>query len=367
MTATPGTAPGTAPGYAALFGADPLAALESLAVEATVVSTPDDLLPAARDRLVSAADRPLRFAATDDIGAYLVDQLVPATSSAPAPAAPTPLPGKLWKTYASTGAGALLVRRRSDGDGRPLVLFHSSPGSGKKLEPLLAALAPGRPLYAFDTLGNGDSDKPELLRPPGLDDYAVVVEQALDDLGLEEVDLYGTHTGALVALEVALRLGSRARSVIFEGITLFDPEENAAFLAHHFIDLSPRFDGSHLIVAWGHVRDAHLWFPWFERRPDRLAPFPHPTAEMLHAYLLELLRSGPSYQGPYRAVFEHRTAERLALLRTRVLLCHAPTDPLGRFSERAAELAGAETLLLPSADPADAAPLFARFLDSDGA
>ena len=45
------------------------------------------------------------------------------------------------------------------GAGRPLVLIHASPASSVRLVPLMKALAGTQPLYAPDTLGNGDSCK----------------------------------------------------------------------------------------------------------------------------------------------------------------------------------------------------------------
>jgi pimeloyl-ACP methyl ester carboxylesterase len=250
----------------------------------------------------------------------------------------------VWKDYAATPVGQLLVRRAGPDDGVPLVLFHASPGSGRALEPLLEELAPGRPLYALDTLGVGGSARPTILRTPGIVDYAQVVVAALDDLDLGPIDLYGTHTGSLLALETAILLGDRVRSVVLNGVPLFSPDERAAFLDHHFVDLTPRWDGAELVMAWGHVRDLHHWFPWFDRRPERVAPRAPADADSLQAYLVDLLASGPSYVDPYRAVFLHDTRSRLPLLQAPTLVCHTSGDPLARFTTEAARLARAESL-----------------------
>jgi hypothetical protein len=77
-----------------------------------------------------------------------------------------------------------------------------------------------------------------------------------------------------------------------------------------------------------------------------------------------MLKSGRSYPLAYQAVFTHKTAERLALLATRTLVCHLEGDPLARFTEPAAALVpGASALALPSARHEDVAVHLAAFLD----
>ena len=235
--------PDHTPGYAAMLASDSEAAIGLIRAPLTVLCTPDDLLPPAAGRLDPAIPH-VSFEENDDEAAALERLLQPDGADVPPTAATTPVPGAGWRTYAATPAGQVLVRRAGPDGGVPLVLFHAAPGSGRRLESLLRALAPDRPCYALDTLGVGGSARPAILYPPQIADYALATCAALDDLGLEMVDLYGTHTGSLVALETAILLGDRARSVVLNGVPLFSEAERAVFLEHHFVDLEPRWDGA---------------------------------------------------------------------------------------------------------------------------
>jgi pimeloyl-ACP methyl ester carboxylesterase len=351
-------------GYRAMFDTDVPALLSSVVVSTRVIETPNDLIARLDDDLPAGAARFETIARQDDERSAVAAALA-ATGPRPlAPARPRALDGAITRTYARTPFGQLLARCAGALSAAPLLMLHPSPGSGARLEPLITALASTRRVVALDTLGNGDSDKPVALATPTIADYAVVFEAAADALGLETFDLYGSHTGAIMALEVALRMGGRVRSLILDGITLFSEQENAKFLDGYFVDLTPAWDGTHLIRAWSTVRDGRLWFPWHDRRPEAIAPFDLLDASGAQAYTLEMLKSGATYSLAYQAVFTHPTAERLALLETRTLVCHPPGDPLARFSEPAAALApNATACALPSAQPDRVAEVLVAFLD----
>ncbi len=111
------------------------------------------------------------------------------------------------------------VHYRRAGQGSiPLVIFHAQPGSSKQMEGLMKALAPTRPVIGLDTPGSGDSatlpDQPE----PTIQDYAAAALEALDALNLETVDVYGSHTGANIAAELAILAPNRVRKVVQDGV-----------------------------------------------------------------------------------------------------------------------------------------------------
>ncbi len=355
---------GLAVGYRAMFSADVAGMLAAITVPATVVESASDLIPASRRAPLDGLAR-ARTAMPGEDELDLVAELVRSTGAPPADLnPPQPIEGAMTRTFAVTPFGRLLARRMGPDTGTPVLMLHPSPGSGLRLEPLMRALCVDRPVVILDTLGNGDSDKPTALLTPTIEDYAVVFEAAADDLGLDRFDLYGSHTGAVMAIELALRAGERVRSLVLDGITLFSEQENAKFLDGYFVDLAPEWDGTHLIRAWSTVCDGRLWFPWHDRRPANIAPFELLDPAGAQAYVLEMLKSGQSYPLSYQAVFTHRTAERLAELRTRTLVCHVEGDPLARFTEPAAALVpGATALALASARHEDVAPQIAAFLD----
>lgn len=57
-------------------------------------------------------------------------------------------------------------------------------------------------------------------------------------------------------------------------------------------DLAPRFDGGHLTSAWHFCRFRSQYRRWDERAPRGRLHSPLPTAEELHARMLDLLRAG---------------------------------------------------------------------------
>jgi pimeloyl-ACP methyl ester carboxylesterase len=277
----------------------------------------------------------------------------------------------MTRSYATTRYGQLHLRARASGLGRPLLLIHGSPTSAAMLEPLAARLARSRPVYAFDTLGNGDSDKPDAERDPRFEapaiaDFAAVLAEAIDDAGLEQFDLYGTHTGAAIAIEASLLRPGRVGRIILDGVAMFDAASVAEFLERYFIDLSPRTDGTHLLSAWGCARDSTIWFPWYRRDPAHRYRSDVYDADRLHRYVVEFLKSGTSYPLPYRAAFTYPAAQRLPLLSVPTLIATRSEDPLAGFLEPAlAACPVASATILPTDAEATAA-LFERFLGDGG-
>ncbi|WP_298195966.1 alpha/beta fold hydrolase [Novosphingobium sp.] len=160
---------------------------------------------------------------------------MPQTPAVPSLPPPALLPRPLRRAYTRCRWGQ--VHYRAAGPVRsarpPVILLHQNPSSGFEYEPLISALASDRRVIAFDTPGYGMSDPPPA--PPGLAGYAAALADALDALTAEEgltgpVDLYGFHTGTLLAAELAILLPARVRRLAMTGIPLFPPEEAAARL-----------------------------------------------------------------------------------------------------------------------------------------
>ncbi len=116
-----------------------------------------------------------------------------------------------------------------------MVLLHQNPSSSFEYESLIEALGQDRLVYAFDTPGYGMSDAPPA--PPGMAGYAQAFADGLDALSQSgdltgPVDLYGFHTGTLLACELALARPDRVRSLALTGIPMFDAATLADKLAY---------------------------------------------------------------------------------------------------------------------------------------
>jgi pimeloyl-ACP methyl ester carboxylesterase len=95
---------------------------------------------------------------------------------------------------------------------------------------MVAFLATDRIVHCVDTPGFGGSDPPPA--KPTMDDYGAAVADALADLGYGPagkgtVDLFGFHTGSLVAVATALSRPQLIRRVVLSGVPHYTPEERA--------------------------------------------------------------------------------------------------------------------------------------------
>ena len=254
----------------------------------------------------------------------------------------TPDAATVERGYLTTTSGQLLMRRIA-GSGRPLVMLHASPTSSALLEPLMRELAGDRPVVALDTAGNGDSDPPAGDGPFDIGDFAAIVNEALDALEIGELDLYGTHTGALIATEVALARPWVHR-LILEGVTMFDDGDRldllprADLLANYLPTFEPTWDGTHLAAAWHFRRAFTTYWPWFRRTRDGIRWVPMVELAAFHRGFVEVAKRLDTYHLPYRAALAYPTADRLREVGVPTLIAAHPDDPLQAHSPEAAGL-----------------------------
>lgn len=222
-----------------------------------------------------------------------------------------------------------------------LVLIHASPGSALTLAPLLRAFGPYRHVIAPDTLGNGDSSAP-IGDSVCVADLADAHLRALDALGMDRFDLYGTHTGASIASEIAIAQPQRVRALVLDGIGLYGEQEQAELLEHYVPQVQIDQNGSQLHLLWAFVRDAHLFWPWYRKDAAHRRPTGLPDADALHDKFVEVLKAARSFHLPYRAALGHDKRARLPLVGVPTLLTcaaddmlHQYLDALGRLMPRA--------------------------------
>lgn len=211
----------------------------------------------------------------------------------------------------------------------PLYLAHACPVSSASLESLLAALAGSRRLIAPDTLGYGDSARPAP-DVPDLAYFADSVIRVLDALGIDQVDYYGTHTGAHIGCEVAIRHPDRIRRLIIDGMGLYEGETQEDFLAHYAPPQKPDAYGSQLNWAWHFLRDQSFFFPHFRKTAEHRLDQGVMPPDMLNAFTIDILKALETYHLGYHAVFRHDTRTRLALVRQPLFLMSQSWDPMKR-------------------------------------
>jgi hypothetical protein len=106
-------------------------------------------------------------------------------------------PAPIRRGFSDVAHGQMHFRAAGAGD--PILVLHASPGSSKQMVRLISDLSRTHRVIAPDTAGNGDSDRLEL-DTPQITDLAAVLPAFLDSLALDTVDLYGSHTGAAIAV-----------------------------------------------------------------------------------------------------------------------------------------------------------------------
>lgn len=242
------------------------------------------------------------------------------------------------------------VHYRYAGNGPSLLLCHASPGSAKQLESLIVELAPRFSVFAPDTPGNGDSD-PLANETPAIADLAGVLLDFADALGLSRFDVYGSHTGAAIAAEIAIEAPARVGAVILDGLPNFDEATIAEYLdvyAHPFL---PDLDGAYLVRAFMFCRDQHLFFPWYARDAAHRRDGGLPSAAELHDWVLEVLKAHATYHRGYRAAFAYPGRRRAQLIRQPTRLLAAIDDPLrAETAAIAADMPDARFVALPRLD-----------------
>jgi pimeloyl-ACP methyl ester carboxylesterase len=244
------------------------------------------------------------------------------------------------------------VHYREAGDGPPLLMLHASPGSSKQLEAQITALARQHRVIAPDTPGNGDST-PLPLDEPAIADYAAAAVEFLDAIGLQQFDVYGSHTGAHIGLQLALLAPERIGKVVIDGIGLFSDAERANYLTNYALSIQPDLIGSQFQRAFMFCRDQYIFWPWFETAAINRRDGGLPSPQILHDWVLEVCKSITTYHLSYRAAFSDRAEENLAKAPQPLLFLAAENDPLLEATKDAAKLAmnGRLRLMAHSASP----------------
>lgn len=234
------------------------------------------------------------------------------------------------RRFVDTAAGQVHVRiSRADAepDTLPFVMLHPSPASSISLMPLLCEMGQYRRTYAPDTLGFGDSVAPPAADPTAAD-YAGWALAAMDAMGLDRFDLYGSHTGSHLAVEMAIAHPDRVRRLVLDGIPLFDGPMKAKLLQNYAPERKPDMIGSQFNWAWHFIRDQSIFFPYFEPTAENLRHQDLRGAERLHMSTVEVLKSLTTYHYGYAAAFTHPDRERLPLISQETLVTASVSDPL---------------------------------------
>ncbi|MBM3504764.1 MAG: hypothetical protein FJX65_12920 [Alphaproteobacteria bacterium] len=251
----------------------------------------------------------------------------------------------------------------------PLVLLHASPFSGRSLNALTEPMGQSRWAIAPDHLGQGDSCAPTLAEPP-VEYFSDKMIAFFDALGIAAADLYGTHTGAHVAIDIAIRHPKRVRRLILDGVGLPNETLKNEYVAH--LRERPPFDytGAQMMWAFQTAQDLYLFFPYYDRDTVHRRKRDMGSPSDLHRRALELLRNLRTYHQAYIAAFEANPGGRkYPLIPQPVLYTVAAMDgSAAAFDQVAKMIANCTARRYPegaiAGDYGAAAPMFRDWLDS---
>jgi len=188
--------------------------------------------------------------------------------------------------YIDAGYGQLHYRCNGDRGGRPvLLLLHQSPSDSRMYGKLMDLLDTDFWMLAPDNPGFGNSDP----LPGGftLSACSDAILSLLDQLEIQQCYLFGHHTGASIAAELAAWSPQRIARLAMCGPTLLSPELKQA-LPSKAAAFPADEEGSHLVGMWGRMSAKEAGAP----------------AELLLREVMSAFSAGDSYAEAYAAVAE---------------------------------------------------------------
>lgn len=227
------------------------------------------------------------------------------------------------KTYIDGNHGQIHVRiaePRAETGKPPLICLHQSPKSGLEFETLMQVASRDRQVIVPDYPGYGMSDAAPSERDTTIPMYAVEMWRVADAFGCELVDLFGNHTGAKVAAEMAVQRGQNVRAIAMISAAILTDEEREMF--------KDMFTPIPLDEA--HTRFRVSWERILERRG------PGQTLEMLDRSIYMNMMGGEAYEWGHVAAFAwgRPFEDALAQLPHRITLLN-PSDDLSECTRRA--------------------------------
>ena len=194
------------------------------------------------------------------------------------------------------------------GKGPAIVLMHPSPHDAMVLMPLAKELEKNYTVFAIDTPGYGKSDGLGF-EPKSVRDYTKFLKDAFELMGLKKPSLYGSATGAQLAIRYALENPEITGQVFLDNAAHFTDDLRSRILQNYFPDLTPTKNGSHLRQIWNMVCNMFQYFPWCFNTDEFALNRPQLPVVALHIIALDYLKTGKSYDHAYKVAFEHERAQ----------------------------------------------------------
>ena len=197
------------------------------------------------------------------------------------------------------------VHVRIIGNGPPAVFIHSSPANSSFVVPEMTEVADRFTCFAFDTPGFGLSDAlpGQTLSVP---DLADALADTLATIGMPPCPVFGCHTGAAIALELALRHPQQVTGLMLDALSCFTAEEFAELDTGYFTKFPLDPLGGHFAQIWTRFRDQSTWFPWFARNHTCVNESDLTSPAGTNRWVTMFFDAQDTYAPAYRAALTYR-------------------------------------------------------------
>ena len=203
------------------------------------------------------------------------------------------------------------IHYRTEGSGKPVVLFHQTPRSSDEFLDIIPLLAKNNlRAIAVDTIGFGDSYKPK--GKFSIEGSARSFISFFDALGLERASLVGHHTGAVIAFEIAASYPKRVSKLVLSNCPYIDKEKQEEMKSRRELDKVELNDsGNQILDLWNSRKD---FYP--KNRPDLLTRF-----------VIDALKAERFSAEGHKAVREYNMEGKFQKIKCPTLLICGTRDP----------------------------------------
>ena len=191
----------------------------------------------------------------------------------------------------------------------PLFLIHPTTHSGNYFAGFDELMAKDREVIAMDSPGFGQSAPTSRL--PSIQDFAKAAGAVLKAEGFDakgsrpQIDVLGSHTGALTATELAIRNPKLIRRVIFAGVPFLTGQDRKTAYQRNVIPYILNYDGSHIMDRWksySYAMDAGV------------------SLERIQQHFGDLMQAFPNSWKGYHAAFSYESEKRIPNMSQSALL-----------------------------------------------
>jgi pimeloyl-ACP methyl ester carboxylesterase len=231
--------------------------------------------------------------------------------------------------FANTPEGQ--IHYATAGHGKPVLLLHQTPRSWDEYREVLPLIGKKYWAIAMDTVGFGDSYKPQ--GKGSIEEYARGVIRLLDAMAISRASIVGHHTGGVIAVEVAASYPERVDKLVLSSTPYVDDEDRERRKTRPPIDeVECKQDGSHLTELW----------------QRRLAFYPKNRPELLARFVIDALKVGEGVEEGHRAVSKYIMEEKLPLIKAPTLVLAGTDDPFSfpRMKPLSDNIKGSKTVVI---------------------